>query len=130
MSILEHPQNSRHGFLPALEDVCVAKSQHSVSRTDDAIRAYSIDGRLVPLVAIQLDNEPSIDDKVDSVNPDLHLLCNPETECVKPYSRDCFETGSGEKCQVVRQPMQAFREPLDDVRNSPTRHPIRGDCAL
>jgi len=130
VAIIEHPQHSRHGFLPALEDVCVAEPQHSVTRSDDAIRAHSIDSRLVPLVAIQLDNEPSVDDEVDSVNPDLHLLPDPKAERVKSHFGDCFESRSGEKCQVVREPMQALWEALDDVRNSPTRHPISGDCAL
>ena len=99
--ILEHPQHGRYGFLPALEDVRVAESQHSVSRSDDAIRAYSIGSRLVPLVAIQLDNEPSIDDEVNSVNPDLHLLRNPKAERIESHSGDCFQAGSGEECQVV-----------------------------
>ena len=84
----------------------------------------------MPLIAIQLDNEPSIDDKVNSVNPDLHLLRDPKAECVKSHFGDCFQARSGKECQVVRQPMQAFWEALDDVRNIPTRHPIRGDCAL
>ena len=119
--ILEHPHHSRHRFLPVLEDVGVAEPQHAVTRSDDAIRANSIGGRLVPLVAIQLDNEPSINDKVDSVNPDLHLLHNPKAECVKPHSGDCFQAGPGEKCQVLREPMQAFREALA------VAHIIQGD---
>jgi len=85
MNALGH-RGDDHRFdpLPLEHDLPLAESQHRVSEQDQpgvGIQvATASRGRAVILEAVDLNDEPVADQKVDGVPIDPHLLTNPDTE--------------------------------------------------